>query len=135
VLSSVGPHQVPPQPPQFAWLELHHPDAQLPLQLPDHLQQEGAGAGVGAAVVGVGGGAGVGAGAGVGTGAGVGDAGPVTLKSKQEMKVSGGAPQATRLVPPAARYSCCEKASVFFPTLLKSLQLLPTFQSHRPTAL
>merc|ERR1719422_1955004 len=48
---------------------LHHPLAQLPLQLLDHLQQLGAGAGVGGAVVGVGGGAGVGGGGG-GTGVG-----------------------------------------------------------------
>jgi len=84
---------------------------------------------------GVGGGGVVGGGAGVGAGAGVGDAGPVTLKSKQEMKVSGAPPQAPRLDPPAARYSAREKVSVFFPLLLKSLQLLPVFHSHRPTAL
>merc|ERR1719195_1202859 len=46
-LSSVGAHQCPPQPLQLAWLAVHHPVAQLPPQLLDHLQQLGAGAGVG----------------------------------------------------------------------------------------
>merc|ERR1719297_47982 len=41
-----GTHQLPPQPLQFPALLLHHPDAQLPPQELDHLQQLGAGAGV-----------------------------------------------------------------------------------------
>jgi len=40
-------HQVPPQPLQSPLLWLQYPDAQLPLQLFDHLQHFGAGAGVG----------------------------------------------------------------------------------------
>merc|ERR1719499_962511 len=108
VLSSDGAHQVPPQPPQFAWLLLHHPEAQLPPHELDHLQQLGAGGGgvgaavgacVGACVGGVGGGACVGAGAGVGC------AGPVTFASKQEMNVSGAPWQTPGPDPPAARYS------------------------------
>merc|ERR1719221_1888960 len=95
VLSDDGAHQVPPQPPQFDSLALHHPDAQPPPQLLDHLQQAGAGAGVVGAGAGVGAGvvgAGVGCsvvGAGVGGGAGVGEAGAVTMKSKHEMNCSG----------------------------------------------
>jgi len=129
-MSDDGAHQVPPQPPQSAWLLLHHPEAQLPPHELDHLQQLGAaGGGVGAWV-----GAVVGAWVGgVGAGAGVGCAGPVTLASKQEMKVSGAAPQTVlKLEPLAAAYSSFEKLSVFFPTLLKSLHVLPTFQIHRP---
>jgi len=72
---------------------------------------------------------------GVGAGGGVGAAGGMTRKSKQEMNVSGAPPQAPTPDPPAARCSCREKDSVFFPRLLKSLQVLPVFHSHRPTAL
>merc|ERR1719188_2251114 len=122
---SDGAHQVPPQPAQFPWLLLHHPEAQPPPHELDHLQQLWA----------AGGGAGAWVGAGVGAGAGVGCAGPVTWASKQEMNVSGPAPHVLlRLEPLAAAYSSSEKLSVFFPLLLTSLHVLPVFQIHRPKA-
>jgi len=91
-LNSDGVHQVPPQPLQEDWDWLHHPLAQLPPQLLDHLQQagEGAGVGVGGAVVGSGDG-GVGGVGGVGVG-GVGGAVPLTTKSMQARNVSGNPP-------------------------------------------
>jgi len=114
------------------------------------VQLPGAGAGVGCGVVGAGVDCGVeGAGAGVGVGGacvgadvgvgcgGVGAGAPANLKSMQERKVSGDcvAPQAALGVPPAAWYSDFLKDCVFhLPTLLKSLQVFPTFQSQRPTA-
>jgi len=69
--SAEGAHQVPPQPPQLLWELLQYPDAQLPPQLLDHLQQLGAGAGV-VVGAGVGCGVGIGVGSGVVVGAGVG---------------------------------------------------------------
>jgi len=99
----------------------------------------GAGAGVGCGVVGTGagvGGACVGADVGVGCG-GVGAGAPANLKSMQDLKVSGDcdAEQAALGVPPAAWYSDLLKDCVFhLPTLLKSLQVFPVFQSQRPTA-
>jgi len=116
--SADGAHQVPLQPLQFDSLALHHPDAQLPPQLLLHLQQLGAGAGVG-------GGDG---GAGVGSGVGA----PATLKSKQEIKVSGGL--LPRHVGAWEVYAERPKVSVSLPTLLKSLQFCEAFHNHRPTA-
>merc|ERR1719491_1418149 len=81
--SAEGLHQVPPQPLQSPRLVLQYPDAQVPPQLLDHLQQLGAGAGVGCGVGGAGVGCGVGGGGGVGAGAGCGpkDSGPFTYSS------------------------------------------------------
>jgi len=57
----------------------------------------------------------------------------VTLKSTQEMKVSGEPVQAPTFLPTAA-HSDSLKVVVLNPTLLKSLHELPVFQSQRPTA-
>merc|ERR1719517_158936 len=121
VLSDDGAHQVPPQPPQFVSLALHHPDAQPPPQLLDHLQQAGAGAGVVGAGVGcgavVGGAGGAGVVGSVG-GAGVGEAGAVTMKSKHEMNCSGFLVQALKFGLFHSSFSSFRKVSVSRPTLL-----------------
>ena len=57
----------------------------------------------------------------------------MTLKSMQEMNVSGEPEQAPTFFPTAA-HSDCLKGFVLNPTLLKSLHEFPVFQSHRPTA-
>lgn len=67
---------------------------------------------------------------GVGAGAGVGEEDPATLKSKQEMKVSGGLAGPQGLLFHGT--SDVLKVSVFLPMLLASRQVFPVFQSHRP---
>jgi len=75
-----------------------------------------------------------GAGAVVGDGAdGVGAVAGMTLKSTQDMNVSGEPVQARTSLPTAA-HSDSLKVVVLNPTLLKSLHEFPVFQSHRPTA-
>jgi len=91
----------------------------------------GASVGCGACV----GGASVGCGAcvgcgGVGAGPGEGEDDPSILKSKQEMKVSGGLPGAQ--VPLVHGTSDSLKVSVFLPMLLTSLHVFPVFQRNRP---
>ena len=88
----------------------------------------GVGTGVGGAGVGTGvGGAGVGTGVGCGVGTGVGS-GSLTMKSKQEMKVSGAPAHVPMSLPPAARYSLLlnDLEPKFF-LLLKSLHVFPVF--------
>jgi len=69
----------------------------------------------------------VGCGAG-GVGAGDGEEDPEILKSKQEMKVSGGLVQ----IPLDHVTSSLLKVSVSLPTLLTSRQVFPVFQRSRP---
>jgi len=71
----------------------------------------------------------------VGGGAGVGTRLQVPMKSTHEMKVSGfllGAQVPTPLI--SGDPAGFVKGSVFLPTLLKSLQVFPVFQTNRPTA-
>ena len=69
---------------------------------------------------------------GVGAGDGVGEDDPATLKSKQEMKVSGALPGSQGLL--CHGTSDVLKVSVFLPMLLASRQVFPVFQIQRPTA-
>lgn len=95
----------------------------------------GVGAGDGGAWVGAAVGLGVGAIVGGGVGASVGCEVPATLKSTQEMKVSGGEPDAqVSRTSPTAKLSERSKVCVGLPMLLKSLQVFPVFQTHLPTA-
>jgi len=127
---------VPVHTAQFDADRWHQPVPSSPQspQLPPNLQQPafvgggggGGGVGVGAEVVG----------AEVGVGDGEGGEGPEppsTLKSTQEMKVSGGTEQ-TLLGKGIREFSAWENLVVLRPTLLASLQVFPVFQIQRPTA-
>merc|ERR1719277_1776441 len=65
-------------------------------------------------------------------GVGVGEDDPETLKSKQAMKVSGFCPGAQGARGFDQYSSEFLKVSVGLPTLLTSLHVFPTFQTHRP---